>query len=171
MILASISDTPHRAGNCRTCGAPAARLARSGFYVCLGSGVAFDLCCYGNPDNLPFDAPDPAPPTDAELDLARSLRAALDLPTWEAWKTALDARRNAKDGDTLTDEDGRAFTIHTVKASFKTTRARCSCGSKTLTLFGRFYCLATGLERKDCGKKTPTRGQIKWTKEAQASIY
>jgi hypothetical protein len=137
--------------------------------VCLGSGVAPELCCYGNHDNLPFDAPDPEPPTSAELDLARHLRAALGLPAWDVWKMALDARRNAKNGDTLTDEEGRTFTIHNVTASFKTTRARCSCGSKTLGLFGRFYCLATGLERKECGKKKPTRGSMKWAESARAS--
>lgn len=157
-------------GHCRACGSPCAVLSNSRIKVCCGSGLAPELCPYINPDKLPIDQPLPDPPTEAELDFARTLRLALGLPDWHRWKKALDDERAAKDGESYTDAEGKEWTSHSVKAFYKLSPHKCNCGSLCLGLDDFLTCTATGQTPDECGKKAPTRGQMKWAEGARASI-
>lgn len=160
-------------GCCRRCGSPVA------FYdsqrrklACTGSGARPEICPYINPDKLPYDEPLPAPPTDTELERARSLRARFDLPPWKEWKRALDELRGAENGDWITDESGGRFQVLAVKAAY-TPGPPCRCGGRTVTLANDNIpiCTQTGLLGRNCGHDTPTRGDLKWAARARRDIF
>ena len=134
------------------------------------SDTLYPLNPYNKPDKLPIDQAPPDPPTEAELDFARTLRLALGLPPWDRWKKALDDERSAKEGEPYTDADGQTWTSHSVKAFYKLSPHKCNCGASCLGLDDFLTCTATGQTPNECGKKPPTRGQIKWAEEARASI-
>jgi hypothetical protein len=143
-------------GACRRCGSPVATYDKQGrVLACTGSGARPEVCPYVNPDKLPYNEPIPAPPTDAELERARTLRAHFGLPPWEEWKRALDELRGAKNGDWITNEEGARFQVLAVRATYTPGPV----------------CTQTGLLSRNCGHDTPARGDLKWAAQARRDIF